>query len=73
MFHSINPFTEEKFNETSPLSDQELETKLYLATRAFTAWNQFHLDKKIVFVQHLKTLLDEKKAGVGFSYYAGNG
>ena len=61
MFPSINPFTEEKFNETSLLSYEELESKLDLSDKSFATWRSLLLDKKITYVQNLMTVLNREK------------
>ena len=61
MFSSINPFTEERFNETPLLSYEELNSKLDLSHKCFATWRSLLLDKKIAYVQNLKAVLDREK------------
>lgn len=61
MFLSINPFTEEKFNETSLLSHEELEVKWDLSNKISITWKSLLLDQKITYVQNLIAILNEEK------------
>ena len=66
MFLSINPFTEEPFGETSPLSDSEQEKKLSLSSKAFKTWGQLSWEKKKAFVENLSHLLKQEKSRLAF-------
>ena len=61
MFQSINPFTEEKFSEVSPLSSPQMEEKLSLATQVFNTWSRTSLDNRITYVQNLISVLEKEK------------
>ncbi len=61
MFQSINPFTEEPFGETAPLSNQQTERKLFLSTQAFNYWSRLSVQKRTVYVQNLITVLNKEK------------
>ena len=62
MFISINPFTEEPFGETSPLSDSEQEKKLHISEKAFQAWSQLSWEQKKAPVENLSRLLKKEKS-----------
>ena len=61
MFQSINPFTEEPFSETSPLSRKEWEAKLDISNQVFSTWNSPGLKERLILVQKLAELMDREK------------
>ena len=61
MFPSINPFTEERFNETPLLSYGQLESKLSLSSHSFTNWSSIGWDEKLTCIQSLMAVLNKDK------------
>ena len=61
MFQSINPFTEEPFNEIPPLSHNEWEARLDISNQVFSTWSDHSLKERLVLVQKLAELMDREK------------
>ena len=60
-FYSVNPCTEEVFNEVAVLSDSEWEQKLCLSDQVFSSWEAKDLTDRITVVKNLIKILDQKK------------
>ena len=61
MFPSINPFTEDLFAETAPLSDTKTQEKLSLSYQVFTDWSRLSVEERAKYVQKLIPILQKEK------------